>query len=194
MIISFRGYGHLIQGISKFEYAIESENMVLILKGCHSDIESKSFMRLFSERVGFNKVENFEENVKYTADQVLNKVQEDFSIIALFELENRYVVKFLGNTFIITKNANGLISYLRYYYGDSQPYMVQENHNFETVVLDKQKFQQVYVATPGILPIVKNKIAGFDELFNENKSRIETIIKENRQIFYDDVTIGRIGA
>ena len=121
-----------------------------------------------------------------------------FTIIACFETDDKYVVKLFGDGYIITRNKLGRISYIKFSYGKCPPYYAYkycdinyENYNFKTFCFDKNIFDNIAIASDGILPMVKGDINNIDNcLFEGNKMLIDMAIKTNKQSFFDDVTIG----
>lgn len=221
MIISSQGIGHFDQGLNNQDFGCDTSRMLLISDGCSgaevSEVGSILFPQLFSQKEGFDKLENFEENVKDFFDKFLGFIKSFygseeifindfimrdflFTIIACFEEEDQYVVKLFGDGYIITQNYSGAISYMKFSYGKFPPYYAYRYCNmnfdkvFKTFSFDKKIFPKIAIATDGIVPIVKGEIPGFDSLlFEGNNALIQASIKNLRQIFFDDVTIAMFG-
>lgn len=225
MIITSQGFGHFTNGINNQDFGIEGENMLLVLDGCsaakYSDSGVRLFGQLFSRKEECNSLEKFEDNVQSVFEDILNmlskyyttyeELEKDFimenllfTIIACFETEDKYVVKFFGDGYIVTQNAKGLISYMKLAYGKCPPYygyrycnLVAPNfktNQFKTFTFDKSSFKKVVIATDGIMPMVKSDIKDLDTgIITGNYSLVETLINEKRTSFYDDVTIGIFG-
>lgn len=222
MIISSQGFGHFTQGLNNQDFGMEVSQMLLVLDGCSgakfSEVGTRLFGQLFFRREGFDQHEKFEENVReifeeliagmrkyYASQQELEEefIQENllFTILACFELEDKYVVKIFGDGYIITENKQGLISYMRFSYGKYPPYfaykycshMDYQNRSFKTFEFSKEDFVKVGIASDGILPIVKGEIRGIeDSIVQGNDIAVEMAIKTQKQIFFDDVTIGML--
>lgn len=225
MIISSQGFGHFTDGMNNQDFGIESPRMLLILDGCsgakYSEVGTRLFAQLFSRKEQWDSLENFEENVKSVFDDIIEmagkhyksreSLEKDFimdnllfTIISCFETDDKFIVKLFGDGYIITKNKNGIISYMKFSYGKCPPYFaykycdLQEmnfkSYQFKTFSFDKKIFPNVAIATDGIMPIAKGDVKGADEaIINANKAVIEMSIRNNRQRFYDDITIGTFG-
>ena len=222
MIVNFQGFGHFVDGLNNQDAAIETDRMVLVLDGCSgarfAEVGTRLFAQLFARKEDYDKLENFELNMKETFEEILNKIRghytsdEDFeknfimdnllfTTIALFDCGEKYVVKMFGDGYIITQNVYGNISYMRFSYGKYPPYfaykyckgMGLENREFKTYELKKSSFPRVFIGTDGIQPVVKGEVDGFDDIIKRNDKQIQSVIRSNRQKFYDDITIGRFG-
>ncbi len=223
MIISSQGFGHFTDGINNQDFGIDSPRMLLVLDGCsgakYSEVGTRLFAQLFSRKENWDSLENFESNVKSTFDDILEmagkfyKTREElekdfimenllFTIIACFQIKDKYVVKLFGDGYIITKNKHGLISYMKHSYGKCPPYYAYKysniepfmNYEFKEIVFDKSIFPIVAIATDGFMPIARGIVNHIDEhIFNLNEAVIKYNIKRNIQNFEDDITIGIFG-
>lgn len=223
MIITSQGFGHFTQNLNNQDFGIETSRMLLILDGCseakHSEVGTRLFAQLFSRKEESDNVEKFEDNVKSVFDDIIEMSEkyypkhEDlekdfimenllFTIIACFETENEYVVKLFGDGYIITKNNQGLISYMKFAYGKCPPYFaykycdVQDfkDYQFKTFRFDKKIFPKIAIATDGIMPIVKGDVRINENcIFDGNENLVQICIKSQKQNFYDDITIGTFG-
>lgn len=225
MIITSQGFGHFTNGINNQDFGIENEKMLLILDGCsaakYSDSGVRLFGQLFSRKEECNNLEKFEDNVKSVFDDIIGMsekyypirdelekeyIMENllFTIIACFETEDKYIVKLFGDGYIITQNAKGLLSYMKFAYGNCPPYFAYKycswmadtfkDYHFKTLIFDKKDFKKVLIATDGIQPIVKCDMRDLDNsIATGNFSLVETILKERKMSFFDDVTIGILG-
>lgn len=227
MIISSQGFGHFTKGLNNQDFGIETPRMVLVLDGCsgatYSEIGTRLFAQLFTRKEECDKLENFEDNVKEVFEDLIdmmwkfyprpeefeNKfITENllFTIIACFETEDQFVVKLFGDGYIITKNNEGCVSYLKFSYGKCPPYYAYkfckidasfqkyQDYEFKTFYFDKKTFSRVAIATDGILPMVKGDISEIDKYISEGDSfMISSAIKSQRQSFFDDVTIAMVG-
>lgn len=218
MIINSQGFGHFTNEINNQDFGIELSRMLLILDGCsgakYSEVGTKLFAQLFSRKEECDKLERFEYNVKQVFDEIINMMSKYyesakeleekfimenllFTIIACFELDDKYVVKLFGDGYIITKNKMGCISYMKHSYGKCPPYFAYkycdlnyQNYNFKTIEFDKKTFPVVGIASDGIFPFVKDDKSKVDYLISNKKELlIRNYIFSNRQMFFDDVTI-----
>ena len=69
-----------------------------------------------------------------------------------------------------------------------------KDYQFKTFTFDKTVFKKVLIATDGVMPIIKFDMKDIDtSIVAENFSLTETILKEKRMSFHDDITIGMLG-
>ena len=223
MIITSQGFGHFTQGINNQDFGIETSRMLLIFDGCsdakYSEIGTRLFAQLFSRKEECDNLEKFEDNVKSVFDSLIKTmekyypVREElekqfimenllFTIIACFETEEEYVVKLMGDGYIITQNVKGLVSYMKFAYGKCPPYFAYKycnvkpfrDYQFKTFKFNKKVFPKVAIATDGIMPIAKGEVNGLDNsIIDGNELLVGIGINNQRQKFYDDVTIGIFG-
>lgn len=219
MQICRQGNGHYLSGINNQDFFFAEKSVKLITDGCSSgsfsEVGTRLFCQLFSTLETRFEVDKFEENVKEVFARICALTGEDsgeafsnfiidnmlFTIIACFELEDRFIVKFIGDGYIITVNAENLVSFIRLNYGKAPPYysynMIQTNTypselGFKTFEFSKSDFKKVGIASDGVAPIAEKRISeSFDDFFLGKKSIYtpEGIIKANHSSFYDDVTI-----
>lgn len=223
MIINSQGFGHFTKGLNNQDFGIETSRMVLVLDGCseakYSELGTRLFGQLFSKVENCDDVEMFEENVKNTFEDILEMMKNYytsseefeqefimenllFTIIALFETESEFVVKLFGDGYIITQNAQNNVSFMRHYYDKRPPYFAYKycqlkefkDYQFKTFKFSKEHFKQVAIATDGVMPIARGELKGIDDLiFDKGKIQIENEIRNQRQLFFDDITIGVLG-
>ena len=64
---------------------------------------------------------------KFTKEDVTPFIVNNmlFTIIACFELEDKFVVKYIGDGYIITVNSDDMVSYIRLSYGKRPPYQLR---------------------------------------------------------------------
>ena len=143
MIITSQGFGHFTQGLNNQDFGIETPKMLLILDGCsgakYSEVGTRLFAQLLEKVESIDDVEKFEENIKFTFEKILEMMklyfnipeeQEEqfimdnllFTIIACFDVGSKFVVKLFGDGYVITKNKNNNVSFLKYSYGKCPPY------------------------------------------------------------------------
>lgn len=224
MIMTSQGFGHFTEGLNNQDFGIETPRMVLVLDGCssakYSEIGTRLFAQLFSRKEDFDNLEKFEDNVKDVFDDIIKMLEKDyypkkedlqnnfimenllFTIIACFETEDKYIVKFFGDGYIVTQNNRGCISYMNFSYGKCPPYFAYKycgiegfkDYQFKTFIFDKKVFPKVLIATDGIKPIAKKIVNGFDDLiFTDNDKIIRMRIKSEIRSFSDDITFGTLG-
>ena len=218
MQICRQGTGHFKDGLNNQDFCYMENNLKLLTDGCSSAAFSEVGTRLFVQ--AFSRLEHrldptkFEENVEKAFDSVLQITGDDptyteyfiannmlFTILACFEMEDKFVVKFIGDGYIITVNQHDMVSYIRLSYGKAPPYyaynkvpatLYSESLSFKTFEFAKKDFKMVGIASDGILPIVEKKI-DFDFnrfiLGTEQAYSPEGVIRTNQNLFYDDVTI-----
>lgn len=187
----------------------------------YSEIGTRLFAQLFSRKEEWDSVEKFEDNVKSVFDEIVammeryypvrKELEEEFimenllfTIIACFKTESQYIVKLFGDGYVITQNSRNHVSYIKFAYGKCPPYFAYKycnlqgldfsNYEFKTFYFDRSVFQNVAIATDGVMPIVKegNKMADKD-IVNGKKAGVQMAIQDKRQSFSDDVTIASFG-
>lgn len=219
MQICRQGNGHYLNGLNNQDFFFEEGNLKIITDGCSDGLFSEVGTRLFAQ--AFSQLEtrldivSFERNVEKAFSRVCTiagtKSGEDFdtfvinnmlfTIIACFELEDKFVVKFLGDGYIITVNKHDMLSYIRLFYGKAPPYYsynkittdtYPKTLKFKTFEFSKEDFKKVGIASDGIAPIVDKQLnQSFEPFFLGAKTNYkpEGVINSNLTAFYDDVTI-----
>ena len=218
MLICRQGNGHYLSGINNQDFCYEEKNLKLITDGCsegkYSEVGTRLFIQLFSKLDKRLKLEDFEENVENVFSSICSLASKGknsdktdfivdnmlFTIIACFELEDKFVVKFIGDGYLVTVNKQDMVSYIRLSYGKTPPYYAynkistqsyKEALKFKTFEFPKKVFNKVGIATDGIMPIAERKIPDDVEpiiLGKEDKYTVEGIINSNQSSFFDDVT------
>jgi hypothetical protein len=185
----------------------------------HSEVGTKLFEQLFSRKEEYDSLEKFECNVKETFEDLIEMMRKYylnpkefekefilenflFTILACFETDDKYIVKMFGDGYIITQNYKDKLSYMKYSYGPRPPYLaykycnnffepnVFKDYEFKTHEFDKKDFKGIGIASDGILPIVKGVISDADnKILCRDAVGLFSSIKDNHQLFYDDVTI-----
>lgn len=219
MQICRQGNGHYLDGLNNQDFFFEEGNLKIITDGCSdslfSEVGTRLFAQVFSQLETRLDFDMFEQNVEQTFSKVCSlagvKTGENFdtfvinnmlfTIIACFELEDKFVVKFLGDGYIITVNKHDLLSYIRLFYGKAPPYYSYNKIStdtypkplkFKTFEFSKEDFKKVGIASDGIAPIVDKQLnQSFDDFFlgRQTNYNPEGIINSNRAAFHDDVTI-----
>lgn len=214
-----QGNGHYSSGLNNQDFFYAEGNLKLITDGCSegrfSEVGTRLFCQLFSKLETRFDPDKFEENVEtvftqicsiyhpQSEDEVSNFIVDNmlFTIIACFETEEQFIIKFIGDGYIVTVNSEDLVSYIRLFYGKAPPYyaynklsttVYSKNLDFKTFEFSKKDFKRVGIASDGIAPIAEKRIdEDFDSFFQGKKSKYspEGIINSHHTLFYDDVTI-----
>ena len=216
MRICRQGNGHYLNGLNNQDFCYMENNLKLVTDGCSSaefsEVGTRLFVQAFAKLPNRFDVNEFEANVKKAFDSILSiTTKEDandfiannllFTIIACFETEDKYIVKFIGDGYIITVNNEDAVSYTRLFYGKTPPYFAytkiptttyEEPLKFKTFEYSKKDFKLVGIASDGIAPIADKKLdVDFDALIlgTDTKYSPEGIIRSNQSQFFDDITI-----
>lgn len=224
MIVSLQGFGHFTNGINNQDSALETRKMLLVADGCSSgefsELGTKRFTQLFKTLEGCDEVGKFEKNVEivmthlaeadkmfYPEEKKLQAYIMDnflFTIVAVFETEDQYILKLFGDGYVVTENASGNISYIKFSYGKYPPYYAYKfckypdlgfgEKTFKTVILKKEDFTKVVIATDGIETVIDANSPGFDKcIVKASDEVIRAEIKSITPYPYDDITIARLG-
>lgn len=219
MQICKQGNGHYLNGINNQDFYYSEKNLKMLMDGCSdgkfSEVGTRLFYQLFSALDNRFDIERFEENVSLVFGRIIdffsasnpqniaNYIVDNmlFTIVACFEQEDKFVVKYLGDGYIITVNEDDMISYIRLSYGKMPPYFAynllsadsySKKLEFKTLEFSKFDFKKIGIASDGIAPIVRNKMSeDFEKIIlgEETKYTPEGVVKSNHSIFFDDVTI-----
>lgn len=219
MRICKQGNGHYVNDINNQDFYYADQNLKMVMDGCSegkfSEVGTRLFAQFFEELDNRFDVQRFEKNVdeifskivkifsKYSGKDTKQFVVDNmlFTILACFELEDRFVVKFIGDGYIVAINNNDMVSYIRLSYGKTPPYyaynmLKTENYDkkleFKTFEFSKKDFKKIGIASDGFAPIVEKKISDDFEsiiLQKDKKYTPEGVIKSNHTSFFDDVTI-----
>ena len=240
MFINIFGSFHSQKNKNNQDFLFNSSKTKMVLDGCsmgddfilsHTEVGSRLFATLFSQ-IEPEKRDNpdmFEKNVKYVFNKLLtlfdskfgeqdkNKIETlikfySFTILVCFELDDGFVVKTMGDGYIITVNREGQVSYLKLDYDNSPPYYiyncikmdnVKNNIKYDTYRFSKENFLNVGVATDGIsafanefsIPIpeiskMDTYLLNNDNLPEDRASvRITAMVNKNKTHFFDDTTL-----
>ena len=216
MRICRQGNGHYLNGLNNQDFCYMENNLKLVTDGCSSaefsEVGTRLFVQAFAKLPNRFDVNEFEENVRKAFESILSiTTPEDandfiannllFTIIACFETEDKFIVKFIGDGYIITVNHEDVVSYTRLFYGKTPPYFAytkiptttyEEPLKFKTFEYPKKDFKLVGIASDGIAPIADKKLdVDFDDLVlgTDTKYSPEGIIRSNQSQFFDDITI-----
>ena len=219
MQICKQGNGHYLNGLNNQDFYYAEKNLKMIMDGCSdgkfSEVGTRLFYQFFKELDNRFESEKFEENVESVFSKIIEFFSKTsskepdkfivdnmlFTIVACFELEDKFVVKYIGDGYIVTINAEDMMSYIRLSYGKAPPYFAYnllvtgsygKKLKFKTLEFNKEDFKKVGIASDGIAPIVRGRITeDFEKIIlkKETKYTAEGIIKSNHSSFFDDVTI-----
>ena len=131
-----------------------------------------------------------------------------FTILAVFEKEDSFIVYFLGDGVIILKNKFDTITYFERKNGNAPPYLVNnylldedKKVLFEKYIFSKKEFKNVGIASDGIEPFLGKDLTNTQKLFVDsclkhgnnmylnNEKDLSNFILQNPDIFCDDITI-----
>lgn len=240
MLVNLCGNFHVQKNKNNQDYFFYNEKVKIAIDGCslgdefdssNTEVGAKLFSSLFSQINPKlrDDPKMFEKNVYYIFSKLLNlfdskfgetdktKIEYlikffSFTIIACFELDDGFIVKTMGDGYIIMINKDNQISYFKLDYDNSPPYYIynciqMDNLNdkisFETYRFSKEHFNNIGVSTDGIsifaseFALPKSEILKIDKfLLNKDNlpeinanSRIVSTINKNKSIFFDDVTL-----
>lgn len=216
MRICRQGNGHYLNGLNNQDFCYMENNLKLVTDGCSSaefsEVGTRLFVQAFAKLPNRFDVNEFEENVRKAFESILSITSPEdandfiannllFTIIACFETEDKFIVKFIGDGYIITVNHEDVVSYTRLFYGKTPPYFAytkiptttyEEPLKFKTFEYSKKDFKLVGIASDGIAPIADKKLdVDFDALVlgTDTKYSPEGIIRSNQSQFFDDITI-----
>lgn len=221
VIVNKIGDDHYVKSINNQDYYFVSDKIKMVFDGCsdckNSEVGVKLFVELFSmiDKERLENPELFEENVNLVFEKLLS-ISNDinfilnnfcFTIIAVFETEKDFIVKYAGDGYIINRKddeieyisledgcENGYPKYYIYNYIEPE-YLLdyKEGVKFEEKIFSKENYQNVGVATDGLrfafeLDFVEqNKIKEF--LLTGKAGKIKILINRNKIKFHDDITI-----
>lgn len=212
-----QGQDHFNKGINNQDFFIREGKMKVVMDGCSgtacSEVGTRLFAQFFSKLEGRFDPERLEENVKATftgisypfarfGEESLKQFLVDnmsFTIISCFEMEDKFIIKYLGDGYIITMDHSDLMSYIRLDYGKCPPYYVYnlvENElysdklSFKTMEFSKEDFKLVGIASDGFFPMTEQNLwREFEACVKGNQYTVDGIITWNQEKFGDDITI-----
>lgn len=233
VMINKIGNSHLFEKHNKIQdYCLEIGNIKMVLDGCSgcefSHVGVNLFAQFFQRVVqkqefGFSEVtpENFEDVVKAIFERMIlcfgeeesSKIQFAlnnlcFTILVAFELEEKYVVKYCGDGYILAQDEFGLQiqsleneanednapKYYIYNYIPKERLMYyQEGVSFGTIEYSKEEYKRVGVATDGLRYLLKmdpeSILIAKQCLMDSKPMYLNRLINLNRYKFDDDFTI-----
>lgn len=196
-------------------------------KKTHSEVGAGLFCSLYETLDDPFDYENFPENVNLIMEKMLSlvnfnkeKIKDNpklieyilhnycFTILAVFETDDSFIVYYLGDGIIILKNHFDTITYLERKNGNAPPYLVNnflltddDKVPFEKFVFSKEEFKNVGIASDGMQSVIGKELDNqkkimFDiylkresNIYLDNEKEITNFILKNSQCFADDTTI-----
>ncbi|MDO4283409.1 MAG: hypothetical protein Q4D02_07205 [Clostridia bacterium] len=229
VLINKMGSLHVFEDIANQDYFLAVDNIKMVLDGCSKDengewLKSEVGVKLFSqlfERLPKdirNNPELLETCVNLIFDKLISLATDKsfisqnfcFTILIVYELEEKFVVKYCGDGYIITRKKNvseaedeleyislesecneGCPKYYVYNYISSKLY--SEGVSFKTKEFSKEEYENVGIASDGLRYLldlgfpVKSKLD--ENLLNDKAGRIRVQIARNYDSIKDDITI-----
>ncbi len=219
---------HVFDNIPNQDNLLKIGNVKMVLDGCSKDendnwlkseVGVSMFTQLFEKLPDFmrrdpNLLEMctnliFERIISFFPDKKFILNNFCFTILVVYELEDRFVVKYCGDGYIITQNKNkespNMLDYIflkseckdgypRYYVYNYIPNILYKNGvYFNERVFFKTEYENVGIATDGLeylLNLEADIRKKFDEnLINDKAGRIRVQIARNFESIKDDITI-----
>lgn len=143
-------------------------------------------MEKMLELVDFNK-----ENLDKKLDWLLHNYC--FTILAVFETEENFVVYCLGDGVILLKNHFDVVTYYEKKTGNNPPYLVNNylldnKVSFEKFIFSKKDIKNVGIASDGILPVIRKETSSGEEMSRLEKLEVDNILsKEFSALGYNPV-------
>lgn len=220
---------HVFEGIAKQDNLLAIDNVKMVLDGCSQDekgewLKSEVGVNLFAqlfERLPKDirsKPELLETCVGLVFDKLIALAPDKhfiaqnfcFTILIVYELEDRFVVKYCGDGYIITRKkevketedefeyislddecSDGCPKYYIYNYIPSAIYA--EGVTFKEKIFLKSEYQNVGVATDGLRYMLDLGFATIkklnENLANEKAGKIRVQIARNSEKIKDDISI-----
>ena len=214
MIICRQGYGHFLSNFNNQDFFSKGEKFKMLTDGCsgceNAEVGTRLFNQLFMKLENAEKVEFFEKNVALVFEKMIalvpEKEKEDFisknllfTIIACFETEDMFIVKMIGDGYIIAENQYDKVSYLRFWYGKCPPYIaynyyLEGEYSFNTYEFKKEKFKNVGISSDGLSFFVDTKDKQLCKkvdaiIISDIEDDMIKLINDNMQELDDDITI-----
>lgn len=221
VIINKLGSDHLDYSINNQDYFFVSDKIKMVFDGCssgkNSEVGSILFSALFSqlEKQKQEDCDSFKENIDTIFKRLLDLSSDInfifdkycFTIVAVFETETDFIVKYAGDGYVITQKDDNIEyialddgcnnGYPKYYiYNYIQPeYLLdyKEGIKIQTRIFSKEKYQKVGVATDGLQYVnnlewqEQSKVKEY--LLNAKTGKLKMLINRNRIHLHDDITI-----
>lgn len=142
-------------------------------------------------------------------DRIIAELQ--FTLIACLETKSEYIVYSAGDGFIITVDNSDVIKYIQLdndvnvANGEAPKYLaynyIPNRQRYSTRVIfgkkyfSKTQYKHVYVASDGLRFVLGDKFPSKDRdlfkkaLVERNQREIETILRRNKELILDDISI-----
>lgn len=221
VVVNKLGCDHFDSSKNNQDYFFVSDKLKMVFDGCssgeNSEVGAILFSSLFSqiEKEKQEECEAFKENVDSVFNRLLSLSSDInfifhkycFTIVAVFETETEFIVKYAGDGYIITQKddnieyialddgcVDGAPKYYIYNYIPSE-YLLdyKEGVTIKTKVFSKEEYQKIGVATDGLQYLnnldwqEQNKVKEF--LLNGKTGKLKMLINRNRIHLHDDITI-----
>ncbi len=223
VIVNKIGCDHLDSSRNNQDYFFvsNSKKVKMVFDGCsgckNSEVGAILFSNFFSEikEEKRDNLELFEENIELVFSRLLN-LSDDvnfllehycFTIIAVFETETEFVVKYIGDGYIITQKGDD-IEYIKLEDGQVNGYPKYYIYNYipaeflidykdgiqiQTLNFPKAEYQNIGVSTDGLQYVdnldwtEQNKLKQL--LLSRKEGKIKMLINRNREHLHDDFTL-----
>lgn len=229
VLISKIGSLHTFEGIPKQDNLLAIDNVKMVLDGCSQDekgnwLKSEVGVNLFTQlyerlpqdiRCNPDLIESctsliFEKLLSLTNDVSFIANNFCFTILVLYELEDRFVVRYCGDGYIITRKKDILegekeIEYIslesecnegcpKYYvYNYIPSILYSDGVTFKQKEFLKSEYEKVGIASDGLkylLDLGFGTVKKLNEnLINDKAGRIRVQIAKNSESIKDDITI-----
>lgn len=221
VVVNKLGSDHFDASKNNQDYFFKSDKLKMVFDGCsdceNSEVGVKLFASLFSEmkKEKGEDPEAFESNVQHVFERMLSLSNNInfifnnycFTIVAVFETDIEFIVKYAGDGFVITRKDDE-IDYIElkdgcngdcpkyYIYNYIDPEYLDDYKDgikINTMHFSKEEYQNVGVATDGLRFVTKleyqeqRKLK--ENLIDGKSGKIKMLINRNRIRFHDDITI-----
>ncbi|MDR1032654.1 MAG: protein phosphatase 2C domain-containing protein [Candidatus Nomurabacteria bacterium] len=218
--ISKIGAYHLFMGINRQDLALMTPDyrFKLVLDGCSRQAYSEVGVALFGQMIqrveGLNRY-NFVKSVNqifahltkalFRDDNQLILQNLSFTILAVFETDDAWVVLVCGDGYILVQQDNELVAlelsdgeyprYFVYNWVDASVLLdYQDGVSFETYEFPKAEYDGVGVATDGYrfvenIPDVVDRANFARRLIEHRSGKVEQLINKHQAVFGDDISI-----
>jgi hypothetical protein len=204
MKINKIGHQHLEYGTNMQDYVTIKDNIKVVADGCseasHSEVGAKLFCSLISESLNVEEV--FLNIINLIGNEY--KTLSDFLSFTFFivkEEDNKFIVSYCGDGYIIKEDINGNITFDKIDNGIYPEYYVynfidkdklkhyKEGVGIKTLEFSKEEFINIGVSTDGIRYFFENNLEfKLIELIKNKKEVVfNRYINANHKIFKDDI-------
>ncbi len=207
MVIVKMGKEHLDSGTNCQDYAIEIDDLKMIVDGCsscvNSEVGAKLFCNLFPKS-GFDVRRTFSVlKALYDSDDDL-KNNLLFTINMVREHDDYFEVSTCGDGYIIKEKLDGTIEYESFDYDNAPPYYAynllynknclskyKDGVDFKRNIYLKSEYKNIGVSSDGLQYIVNSSHKDeFEKILKTGKSlKMKLFINRNINEFKDDMSI-----